>query len=166
HAIQLLPDAPTRPHATGARTEPIPLREDELPRLSLVVGRGVDARRTAIGAHPLTVGSAAGCDVRVADRAVSARHCRIEPGRDGVLVRDLGSRNGTYVDGVRSFVARIGPGTRLRVGRTDLLVVARGQSGDARSDGLVASSPAMIEVLELVERYAQLSFHALVLGES
>ncbi|MDQ3033744.1 MAG: sigma 54-interacting transcriptional regulator [Myxococcota bacterium] len=166
HAIMRIPDAPTRPHTSLSRTEPIPVHSGDGTTMSLLIGRGADARRVTIGGRPMLLGSDRACDVVLHDRAVSGRHCRIEPGPEGVLVRDLASRNGTFVDGVRSFSARIGPGTRLRVGRTDLLVVARGESGDARSDGLIASSPAMLDVLGLVERYAQLSFPALVLGES
>jgi two-component system response regulator GlrR len=167
HAIVRIPDAPTRPHRSLTRTEPIPVRGDEgAATMSLLIGRGADSRRVTIGGRPISLGTDPACDVVLCDRAISARHCRIEPGPDGTLVRDLGSRNGTFVDGVRSFVARIGPGTRMRMGRTDLLVVARGESGDARSDGLVARSPQMLDVLGLVERYAQLSFPALVLGES
>lgn len=167
HAIMRVRDAPSRPYATPFRTEPILIKESDVePTMSLLIGRGADARRVNLGARPLLLGSGETCDVVLFDRAVSARHCRIEPGPDGVLVRDLGSRNGTFVDGVRSYVARIGPGTRLRVGRTEVLVLARGESGDARSDGLVASSPRMVEVLETVERYAPLKFPVLILGES
>jgi transcriptional regulator with AAA-type ATPase domain len=167
HAIMRVRDAPSRPYASLFRTEPILIKRDATEAtMSLLIGRGVDARRVNLGGRPLLLGSGEACDVVLFDRAVSSRHCRFEPGSDGIVVRDLGSRNGTFVDGVRSFVARIGPGTRLRVGRTDLLVLARGESGDARSDGLVASSPVMIEVLGWVERYAQLKFPVLILGES
>ena len=43
------------------------------------------------------------CDVRLRDRRVSRRHASIEPtlGRDGHLICDLGSRNGTHLDGRR-----------------------------------------------------------------
>jgi transcriptional regulator with AAA-type ATPase domain len=164
-AIVRIPDAPTRPHALG-RTDPIPLRDDERETLSLLIGRGTEARRVQIGKRPITLGTAESCDVVLHDRCVSARHCRFEPSDDGVIVRDLASRNGTWVDGVRAFVARIGPGARIRIGRTDLTVVAPGASGDARCEGLVARSPAMLKVLGLVERYARLPYAVLIVGES
>jgi pSer/pThr/pTyr-binding forkhead associated (FHA) protein len=164
-AIVRVPDAPTRP-SVFARTDPIATRGEYAETLSLLIGRGSEARRVSLGSRPITLGSADSCDVVIADRAVSARHCRFEPAGEGVIVRDLGSRNGTYVDGVLTFVARIGPGARLRIGRTDLTVVAKGASGDARGDGLVARSAAMLEVLGLVERYARLPYAVLVIGES
>ncbi|AKF08006.1 sigma 54-interacting transcriptional regulator [Sandaracinus amylolyticus] len=165
HALLRIVDA-TGPRATGAlRTEPIAVREPELGRLTLVVGHHADARRHVLAARGVTIGSAKGCDVPLHDRSVSARHCRIEPCADGFVVRDLDSRNGTYVNGTRTYIARIGPGTRLRVGRTELRIVARDRS-EAREDGLVASSPQMLKVLEKVERYAPTPFPVLIRGES
>lgn len=47
------------------------------------------------------VGSAAECDVRVPLATVSSRHCRLSRTSDGFLIEDLGSTNGTYVNGRR-----------------------------------------------------------------
>ncbi|MBV8258691.1 MAG: FHA domain-containing protein, partial [Actinobacteria bacterium] len=50
-----------------------------------------------------------------------ARHARVESRGDGVWVQDLGSTNGTYVNGARLEGARkLSPGDVLRVGETDL----------------------------------------------
>jgi DNA-binding NtrC family response regulator len=113
----------------------------------------------------VSVGTASENDVVLGDRAVSARHCRVEAGREGWQVRDLGSRNGTFVDGVRVSLARIDAGSTLRIGRTDLRLVARG-GGAVPDDGLVASSPQMQAVLEQVARLAPLPYPILVTGES
>ena len=54
--------------------------------------------------HPLqqavTLGRETGCDVVLAAPRVSRRHCRIEVGDDRVVLHDLGSANGTAVNGV------------------------------------------------------------------
>ena len=56
-----------------------------------------------------------------ADDFASARHARIEPRRDGVWVEDIGSTNGTYVNGARISKARVlRNGDVIRVGATDL----------------------------------------------
>lgn len=47
------------------------------------------------------IGSGADCDLVVARPTVSGRHCRLMETSDGYLVEDLGSSNGTYVNGVR-----------------------------------------------------------------
>ena len=56
------------------------------------------------------------------DEFASSNHARVEPRRDGVWVEDVGSTNGTYVNGVRADRTRNGstPGDILRVGETEL----------------------------------------------
>jgi DNA-binding NtrC family response regulator len=166
HSLVRLPNARTRPRPLTGRTEPLNPSAGGRLEASLVVGRGGEARRVALDQHPLTIGSAPDNDLVLSDRAVSKRHCRLEPGQDGLRVRDLGSRNGTCVDGVQVTLARVEVGSTIRVGRTDLRVVARGRAGDAREGGLIAESPQMQEVLELVERFARLDWPVLVTGES
>ena len=75
-----------------------------------------------LAAAPLTIGRSAQNDVVVeADEFASARHARIEPRRDGVWVHDLGSTNGTYVNGVRVDRPRkLVGGDVVRVGETEL----------------------------------------------
>jgi hypothetical protein len=64
--------------------------------------------------------------------AVSRRHAEIEwQGTTGIL-RDLDSRNGTFVDGRRVEVARVEAGSELRIGDAILKVVDRGASDYAR----------------------------------
>jgi hypothetical protein len=79
-----------------------------------------DAR--TLDSAPVTVGRSAENDVSLdGDDFASARHARIEPRRDGVWVEDLGSTNGTFVNGVRlSQPRRLYPGDVIRVGSTDL----------------------------------------------
>jgi hypothetical protein len=70
---------------------------------------------------PLTVGRGGQNDlVLEGDTFASARHARVEARRDGVWVTDLGSTNGTYVNGARVEGAqRLAAGDVLRVGETD-----------------------------------------------
>jgi FHA domain-containing protein len=75
-----------------------------------------------LDATPLTVGRGGQNDVSLnGDDFASARHVRIEPRRDGVWVHDLGSTNGTYVNGVRiDAPRRLAAGDVVRVGETEL----------------------------------------------
>ncbi len=75
-----------------------------------------------VDSAPLTVGRGGQNDVAIdGDEFASARHVRFEPRRDGVWVYDLGSTNGTYVNGVRIADARkLASGDVVRVGETDL----------------------------------------------
>ena len=75
-----------------------------------------------IDSSPLTIGRGAQNDVAIeGDEFASARHVRFEPRGDGLWVQDLGSTNGTYVNGVRVDGARLlAPGDVVRVGETEL----------------------------------------------
>src|SRR5512133_460168 len=78
--------------------------------------------RFELNAKAITVGRAASNDIRlVDDEFASGTHARIEPRRDGVWVEDIGSTNGTYVNGTRLARAqRLTSGDVIRVGETDL----------------------------------------------
>ncbi len=49
--------------------------------------------------RPLVVGREAGCEVVIPDRQVSRFHARLTPGPAGVVLEDLGSKNGTHYNG-------------------------------------------------------------------
>jgi pSer/pThr/pTyr-binding forkhead associated (FHA) protein len=49
--------------------------------------------------RPLVVGREPGCDVVIPDRQVSRYHARLTPGANGVVLEDLGSKNGTHYNG-------------------------------------------------------------------
>jgi len=76
----------------------------------------------SLDAHPLTVGRAGNNDVPLpGDEFASGRHARFEPRRDGVYVEDIGSTNGTFVNGIRlTRDRRLAPGDVVRIGETDL----------------------------------------------
>ena len=71
---------------------------------------------------PLTMGRGPQNDVPMdADDYASSRHARFEPRRDGIWIEDIGSTNGTYVNGARlQKPRRLRPGDMIRIGQTDL----------------------------------------------
>jgi FHA domain len=71
-------------------------------------------------------GRDAGSGIRLdGDEFASARHARIDQRPDGVWVEDLGSTNGTFVNGERvTSRRRLQPGDVLRVGATELRLEA------------------------------------------
>ena len=80
-------------------------------------------RRRVYARHdPLTVGRGLTNNVSLAvDEYASTRHARFEPRRDGVFVEDIGSTNGTFVNGIRVTREReLVPGDVVRIGETDL----------------------------------------------
>jgi hypothetical protein len=81
----------------------------------------VDSERT-LDSAPVTLGRSSDNDMELGDdEFASAYHARVEPRRDGVWVEDVGSTNGTFVNGMKLDGARkLVPGDVIRVGETDL----------------------------------------------
>jgi hypothetical protein len=81
----------------------------------------VDSERT-LDSAPVTLGRSSDNDLELGDdEFASAHHARVEPRRDGVWVQDVGSTNGTFVNGMKLDSPRkLAPGDVIRVGETDL----------------------------------------------
>jgi FHA domain len=95
----------------------------KLGRLVVVVSPALEAGDVfTLNAHPLTVGRSNNNDVSLdGDEYASGRHARFEPRRDGVWLEDIGSTNGTFVNGIRlTRERRLTPGDVVRIGETDL----------------------------------------------
>ena len=73
---------------------------------------------------PLMLGRGSRNDVDLGrDEYASSEHARIEPRRDGVWIEDVGSTNGTYLNGTRlTGPKRLSVGDVVRVGQTDFRV--------------------------------------------
>lgn len=70
-----------------------------LPRFTLRVLSGSAAGRSYPLVGPVTVGRSSGCEVQLSDDGLSRRHARLVPAADGVRLEDLGSSNGSLVNG-------------------------------------------------------------------
>lgn len=90
----------------------------------LIVASGKSAGRAiSIKRNKLLIGRAEECDVRPLSEDVSRRHCAVHVGLTDVWVEDLGSRNGTFVNGVRiTEKTKVFAGDLIRVGALELKV--------------------------------------------
>lgn len=65
----------------------------------------------------MTIGRAAGCQINLDDTFISQLHARVSPSENGVVIEDLGSTNGTYLNQQRVTAPVLGgPGDRLQLG--------------------------------------------------
>jgi pSer/pThr/pTyr-binding forkhead associated (FHA) protein len=87
--------------------------------VTLEIVEGPGAGRQVPLDRPLEIGREQGVDVVLEDDLVSRRHVRVTPEQAGAVVEDLGSLNGTFVNGdeVHGRMS-IGPGDHLLVGVT------------------------------------------------
>jgi len=89
----------------------------------LLVSNGVCAGTVFLLAHdPTIVGRSEECHVIIPDPWISSRHCHLEMRSGELWIVDLGSRNGTCVDGRRVHEAALRDGSRVGLGRTEAVV--------------------------------------------
>lgn len=92
---------------------------DPLPRqqLQLHVRSGGEAGATIpVAGDRMTMGRHSACEVTLQDTTVSRRHAALVRRNDGWWVIDLGSTNGTSVNGTRAAEQRVRPGDRIELG--------------------------------------------------
>lgn len=120
-ASRAAPVNPTRTHqATGAPPPQPPRPATRRPWLEL----GADSY--PLHAAITVLGRDHGADITLDDPGISRRHCEIRVTHDGphlvASLRDLGSTNGTFLNGERITTSRLAEGDRVTLGRTSLLL--------------------------------------------
>ncbi len=115
---------------------------EEPARFELVVTAG-PARGTRFpltgGAH--TVGRSAQCECSILDEAVSRRHFELQVDRNGVALRDLGSGNGTLVNGERADDVTLVHGDVIQIGDSTLEFREKGRAPMSPSRRQGAAAP-------------------------
>ncbi|MBL8607392.1 MAG: sigma-54-dependent Fis family transcriptional regulator, partial [Myxococcales bacterium] len=119
----------------------------------------------------LVVGASRTACLRVADPTVSGTHCEIHRLGAGLVVRDRGSKNGTYAGGARVTEAWGGAGTTVTIGHTTVTFASsegpRVEDDDAPPlPGIAGGSREMRRVAGQVRRLARHSAPVLVSGET
>jgi transcriptional regulator with GAF, ATPase, and Fis domain len=120
----------------------------------------------------LRIGKASDNDVVLPDDTVSRHHCELTRTNDGVHVRDLGSTNGTKVQGARISEAVVGPGTVLKVGEVDVALRLATRNAEvppserAWFGTAIGQSLAMRSIFSVLERIAKTDGTVLLEGET
>ncbi len=121
----------------------------------------------------IVVGSSRRADLVLEDSAVSAEHCVLVSTEGGVVVRDLRSRNGTFVGGARVQEAICRGGAVVSLGRSTLVFHESGVEDDAEEladerplQGIAGASLAMRRVARDVRKLAAHVEPVLVTGET
>jgi transcriptional regulator with GAF, ATPase, and Fis domain len=160
----------TRSHRTDLARDP---RVVELARCALVVmsGQSRGVERT-IDTDAFRIGKSPDNDLVLADDTVSRNHCEVVRDERGFLVRDLGSTNGTRLDGGEIREAYLTPGSVLTVGKVELKLRPFAERfepmpSERESFGdMVGKSLRMREIFGLCERLAPTDASVLLGGET
>ena len=149
-----------------------------------MVFRGLDAvelldvrlaapgRELPLGLAELVVGSDPSCELQLDDSAVSRRHCAVQLDEAGVRVRDLGSKNGTRLDGTRIVEALWEPGQTLTVGGTKLQLQLGGKPTEValapsnHFGPVYGASVAMRALFAVLQKAAKTDTTVLISGET
>ncbi len=121
--------------------------------------------RTLIGKSPA-------CEVRLTDPEASRRHAAIDVIGRRLRITDLGSTNGTFVDGVAVNIAFLRGGETLRMGRSafrvqpEIVAAATPLPARAGLGRLLGASPAMRKLYPLCERLAASTVPVVIEGET
>ncbi|MEQ1505055.1 MAG: FHA domain-containing protein [Myxococcota bacterium] len=101
------------------------------------------------GGKPLVVGRKRG-DLILDDPLVSGSHCRILVKEDGYVLQDLGSTNGTMVDGRMVREAALKPGAEITIGSSRMILYV-GEDPREKPEAAARATPAQLEIAWLLD---------------
>lgn len=122
--------------------------------------------------HGFQIGSSAEAHLSLTEPYISSFHCRIYRKQGKYYIRDLDSRNGTWVNGMRVVEAELPPTAEITLGQFPLSFQLRTEKPEQESTtlpgfaGIVGQDPAMLRLFTLIERMANHNVPVLIQGES
>jgi transcriptional regulator with GAF, ATPase, and Fis domain len=159
-------DSPTRAYVGRPHG-----RANKIHGLAVVAGPASGARRL-IDEEEIRIGKAPSNHLCVPDPTVSRFHCVIERTARGLLLRDLGSFNGTKVGGAWVESAYLTPDVPIQIGNSVLQVFVAEAEGRAAPDPrkgaprVLGNSTAMESIVAVLPRVAQSGGTVLLEGET
>jgi DNA-binding NtrC family response regulator len=139
-------------------------------RAALEIVSGPDAGKRHEFEDRVRVGARQLADWVIQDPKVSGLHCEIVAGTQ-ITIRDLGSKNGTFLGKYRVVEAAVPPGEVITIGSTALRVVPLGDRAlplpeDNHFHGIVGRSAVMRSLIEQIQALATTNANVLIQGET
>jgi DNA-binding NtrC family response regulator len=145
----------------------------QLRKVKLVVVEGPDAGKQFVIDRPkVYLGRAAVNDIVLTDKSISGTHLELRAEEEGVVLRDLGSTNGTYLGGCRVRELILSPEVPFRVGDTTLKlipidgVVELPLSDQERFGGVIGRSVLMRQLFATLARVGPSDLACLIEGDT
>ncbi len=161
------------PPNRAAATRQLTRQQLQIARFRVTVRTGPAAGTTCMSSGlELTVGSGEGNDLHLPDASVSRHHCAFVVTPTGVEVRDLGSTNGTYVNGIRVTTAFVPTSANISLGQSTLRFesidepISEPLSRDDAFGPVVGHSAAMRRLFAILERVSPSDATILLEGET
>ncbi|HEU4663918.1 MAG TPA: FHA domain-containing protein [Dokdonella sp.] len=124
--------------AQAPKNEPVDDRtrvRTALPRYLLRGVSGATLGKTFAVTDNAVIGRQPDCDIPIPAEEVSRHHARLKVTTDGVLVEDMGSANGTYINDKRTQSGLLKPGEELRLDTVRFLLITPGMDARQQSAG-------------------------------
>lgn len=144
-----------------------------LPKSKLVIMEKPGASRDFIvDKGTISIGAAESCDLYIDDETVSRKHAEIVKTKDGYLIRDLGSTNGTFVGGLKVKEAFLSAGSLVKIGNTKIKFTPQDEqleiypSKKTRFGDLLGKSLEMRRIFGVLEKVAPTNVTVVVGGET
>ena len=145
----------------------------ELASVELVVVDGPDrGKKLAVADATAVIGTAPSAQLRLTDPTVSRLHCQVQLSREGVRLVDVGSTNGTFVDGLRIKEVYLRSSCTVRIGASALRVemgtepLRLPMSERDHFGPLLGNSVEMRCIYAILERVAPTEATVLIQGET
>src|SRR5689334_14216553 len=101
-----------------------------MPKL-VVLSEGLTGRSHELKVDKTTIGRLEDNTFQIAEQSVSSHHCEVLLKGNDVVVKDLNSTNGTYINGEKITEKVLKPGQILRLGQIEVRLEAEGQPAPA-----------------------------------
>ncbi len=144
-----------------------------LKKARFVVTAGRDSGKEMVVQSPhVSIGTLPENSLVLTDPTVSRRHAVVEETPGGYVLRDLGSTNGTFLDGVRVREGYLSSGSAIRLGQTEMIFspleerVEITRSQHDRFGDLIGASASMREIFSILERVSPTDITVLIQGET
>ncbi len=123
----------------------------------VILTQGLNGRAHELNVDRTTIGRVEDNMFQITEPSVSSHHCEVHLRGNEVLIRDLNSTNGTFINGEKITESVLKPGQTLRLGNIELKLDAPGAPGTS-APGAVPNAPKrQVEATMVIPRGVSLS---------
>lgn len=144
-----------------------------LPKSECVIETpGKPAKTFTLNKDTIRIGSGSSNDIQIDDDTASRDHAEIIKDKQGYLIRDLGSTNGTFVGSVQIKEVYLTPKSTIRIGQTKIRFHAQDEHLDiypsqkSKFGSLIGQSMAMRKIFGILEKVAPTNVSVVIGGET
>jgi pSer/pThr/pTyr-binding forkhead associated (FHA) protein len=112
----------------------------------VILNQGMTGRTHDLNVDRTTIGRVDDNTLQIADPSVSSHHCEVQLHGSEILIRDLNSTNGSFINGEKITEKVLKPGQTLRLGQVELKLEADGATASATAPSAPAPAPPKKQV--------------------